>query len=77
MAYLFSVYNQFSSEGKVHFKLSFSVDSVLEELPQRVQMPNEPIAWIRMFPCVLPIKKRQFHDLQSMKDVMPVECHHS
>lgn len=57
MAYLFRVYNQFISEGKVHFKLSFSVDSVLEELPQRVQMPNEPIAWIRMFPCVLPIKK--------------------
>ncbi|KAL7385043.1 hypothetical protein ABVT39_014197 [Epinephelus coioides] len=67
---------QFSSEGNIHFKLSFSEDSVWEELPQRVQVPNEPIAWIRMFPSALPIKERKFQDLQSMKHIMPIECHH-
>lgn len=67
---------QFSSEGKVHFKLSFSEDSVWEELPQRVQVPNGPMAWISLFPCALPIKERKFQDLQSMKPIMPVECHH-
>ena len=67
---------QFSSECEVHFKLSFSEDSAWEALPQRVQVPNEPISWIRMFPCALSIKEREFQDLQSMKHVMPVECHH-
>ncbi|KAL7373889.1 hypothetical protein ABVT39_016715 [Epinephelus coioides] len=60
---------QFSSEGKVHF-------IAWEALPQRVQVPNEPIAWIRMFPCTLPIKERKFQDLQSMEHVRPVKCHH-
>lgn len=67
---------QFSSDGKVHYKLSFSENSVWEALPQRVQVPNESMAWIRMFPCALPIKERKFQDLQSMKQVMPPECHH-
>lgn len=66
---------QFSSEGKVHFKLSFSEASVWEELPQRVQAPNGPMAWIRL-PCALPIQERKFQDLQSMKPIMPAECHH-
>ncbi|KAK9540224.1 hypothetical protein VZT92_002690 [Zoarces viviparus] len=67
---------QFSSESKVHFKLSFSENSAWEALLQRAQVPNEPIAWIRMFPCALPIEERKFQDLQSMKHVMPIECHH-
>ncbi len=67
---------QVSSDGKVHYELSFSENSALEALPQRVQVPNELMAWIRMFPCALPIKERKFQNLQSMKHAMPVECHH-
>ncbi|KAM3602808.1 uncharacterized protein V6R79_011236 [Siganus canaliculatus] len=67
---------QFRSDGKVHFKLSFSEASVWEELPQRMQVSNGPMAWIRLFQCALPIKERKFLDLQSMKPIMPVECHH-
>ena len=66
---------QFSSDGKVHFKLSFSENTAWEALPQRIQVPKEPMAWIRVFPCALPIKERKFQDLQSMKHVMPIECH--
>lgn len=39
-------------------------------------MPNEPMKRIRMFPQALPIKDKKFQDLQSMKHVIPVECHH-
>ncbi|KAL3045392.1 hypothetical protein OYC64_013627 [Pagothenia borchgrevinki] len=66
---------QFRSDGKVNYKLSFLENSAWEALPQRFQVPNRPIAWIRMFPHALPIKERKFQDLQSMKHVMPVECH--
>lgn len=39
-----SYFFQFSSECKVHFKLSFSEASVWEEFPQRVQVLNRPMA---------------------------------
>lgn len=61
---------QFSHDGKVQYKLSFAENSEWDALP------GEPMAWIRMFQHALPIKERKFQDLQSMKYVMPVKCHH-
>lgn len=66
---------QFTGDGKVYYKLSFTDNSEWKELPQRQQIPDVPFEWVRLFPDRLPIKQRKFDDLQSMKTVMPAECH--
>ena len=44
-------------------------------MPQRQQITAVEVAWEKMFSRLIPIKKRKFDDLQSMKHVMPAECH--
>ena len=34
-----------------------------------------PVEWEEILPRAIPIKKRKFDDLQSIKHVMPAECH--
>lgn len=66
---------QYKADGNVHFKLSFSEDTDWQLLPQRIQALQE-WEWIPLFPAQLPITLRKYQDLQSMKKVMPVDCHH-
>ena len=65
---------QYTDDGKVYFKLSFS-DKEWSLIPQRQQITAVEVEWEKMFSRLIPIKKRKFDDLQSMKHVMPAECH--
>ena len=66
---------EYESNGQVPYKLSFSENSMWEILRHMVQVPTEPLEWIRMFSNTPPIKQINFHDLKSMKRVVPVERH--
>ena len=65
---------QYTDDGQVYFKLSFS-DKEWSLMPQRQQITAVEVEWEKMFSRLIPIKKRKFDDLQSMKHVMPAECH--
>ena len=59
----------------LHFKLSFSGDSVWEVIPQRVSGADQDIVWVGVFTSRIPITARKFKDLQSMKNVIIQEAH--
>ena len=61
---------QYTDNGKVYFKLSFS-DKEWSLIPQRQQITAVEVEWEKMFSRLIPIKKRKFDDLQPMKHVMP------
>lgn len=63
----------YQGDGGVKYKLSFSIHSNWENLPHRVN--DTEIKWTPLFTSRLPIKMRKFNDLQSMKAVMPADCH--
>jgi hypothetical protein len=64
---------QFNAEGTIEYKLKFSDE--WKNLPQRLTKPAVPLQWIRHYQQRLPITKRKFDDLQSMKHVMPSWAH--
>lgn len=66
---------RYESEGQVSYKLSLSEDATWEALPQRIQAINN-LQWNAMFQAAHPIKLRKYNDLQSMKPVIPADCHH-
>ena len=66
---------RYHSNGQVQHKLSFSEATDWTALPQRIQNQNN-LRWNQIFQNPIPIKARKYNDLQSMKHVMPAECHH-
>jgi len=60
--------------GEVLFKLSFTEEGLWEQLPQRSR-PVDALQWSRMFSAQIPLKQRKYQDLQSMKIVLPKDCH--
>ncbi len=64
---------KFESKGAVQCKISFTED--WKDLPQRIHMIKD-LQWVPMFSQALPISARKFDDLQSMKHVIPPDCHH-
>ena len=64
----------YKSNGEVQYKLSFSKETAWQNLPHRVQVLKE-VKWLPMFDAALPIKARKYKDLQSMKHIIPAECH--
>ena len=67
---------EYNPDGQVRFKLKFGSESQWNILPQRIRVPEEPFEWTGLFKGPVPISKRKFDDLQSMKHVLPQYCHH-
>ena len=67
---------EYNPDGQVRFKLKFGSESQWNILPQRIRIPEEPFEWTDLFKGPVPISKRKFDDLQSMKQVLPQYCHH-
>lgn len=62
----------YSNNGLVHLKLGFDQDWFI--LPHRTST-SRLFSWQNLFPQKLPIKSRKYQDLQSMKSVIPQDCH--
>lgn len=67
---------QYKPSGQIRYNLNFGTRTEWKHIPQRINIPTTPLAWMRMFEAQLPISLRKFNDLQSMKSVMAKHTHH-
>lgn len=65
----------YTKDRQVLYKLTFHENSSWQNLPQRINWPNVPYSFVRLFESPIKLRESKFRDLMSMKSILPKNVH--